>query len=236
MGASVSYPDSSVLTSTALTIQQIEAAMQLAVCGMLGVTDPETTSLVRIEYGTTGQPSQDIADDVCNLRCMPNGTDPYSRIRERTEATGDDISLLEYWTYTNVWTAHFCLYGPNSYDRARAIRSAFYQEYFTDLLAQSQLFPVSDFPEPVRAPEFYDGQWWERVDLDVTLYEFVQETISRQTVNSVEVIVSDADGEIADVNVTAPIDGGPFSGGQVVALDGGPFSGGQTLAANGGPF
>jgi hypothetical protein len=238
MGQNVVYPDNSVLTSTALTVQEIQAVLQVAVCGMLGITDSVHTTQVRIEYGTAGQPSQQVSDDVCYLRCMPNGTDPYSRIRERSNSAGDDdTSLIENWTYTNVWSAHFCFYGPNSYDRARAVRSAFYQDYFTDLLGQNQLFPVSDFPEPVRAPEVFDGQWWERADMEFVLYEFVQETISRQTVASVEVIVSDADGEIADVTIEPnEVDGGPFTGGQTTGVDGGLFSGGQTLVTDGGPF
>jgi hypothetical protein len=228
MGSSFTYPDGSSLISSALTIKEIGAALQPLVCGMLGIAEPESSPAVRIEYGPQGQPYNDIDEDVCYFRCMPT-EDPYTRIRDRfnwgpngwgedlfgREAYGGSLdgnpALTEQWTYTNSWKIHFCFIGPNSYDRARAVRSAFYQDYFTDALALSQLFPVSDFPMPVRAPELFDGQWFERVDLDVEMYEFVTETINRQTVISVEVVLLDAEGEIADLVPSAPGWGaGPF--------------------------
>jgi hypothetical protein len=226
LGQSVTYPDSSILTSSALTLQQINMVFQPLICGMLGVPSPQDTSLVRVMYPTQGAPFIDgPGDDVCFFRCMPR-EDPYTRIRDRfnwgPQGWGDNLfglepyggalngnpALTEQWNYTNAWAVHFTLYGPNSYDRARAIRSAFYQDYFTNLLAQSNLFPVSDFPEPIRVPEENgNGQWFERVDMEFEVYEFVTETIARQTVVSEEVILeTDTSGTtlIADIKVAAP--------------------------------
>lgn len=61
---------------------------------------------------------------------------------------------------------------------------------------------MSEFPEVRRMPEPFDKQWWERSDFSCEMYEFVTETITRQTVKSVEVIVEDAQGMIADFTVT----------------------------------
>ena len=141
-----------------------------------------------------------VTDDICYLSCVPTD-DPYDRIRDRTNLSAADPNLEEQWNYTRAWRIHWCFYGPNSTDRARALRSALYQDYFTEALAESFLFPVSDFPEVVRVPELVNAQWWERVDFDAEFYEGVVETINRQTVVSVEVVVQDSEGEIADITV-----------------------------------
>lgn len=200
MGASRTYPDGSTLVSSALTIAQINAILQPLTQGMLGQTVDPASSLVRIEWPTQGAPFQDVADDVCYLRCTPKD-DPYNRIRDRFNLVDDASHLTERWNYTRAWAIHWTFYGPNSTDNARALRSALYQDYFTGQLELSQLFPVSDFPEPVRAPELIDAQWFERADFEAEFYEFVTETIARQTVLSVETIVNNDAGVVADFTV-----------------------------------
>jgi len=202
MGASITYPDGSVLTSSALTIAQINAIMQPLTCGMIGVADPTTTSRVRIEWPTVGAPFQEATEDICYLRCVPKD-DPYDKIRDVFNLPLNDTDLNEQWNYTRAWSIRWCFYGPNSTDLARAIRSGLYQDYFVGALALSQLFPVSDFPQEVRAPELIDGQWFERVDLEVEMYEFVTENIDRQTILSVETLIEGNGGVLADFTVTA---------------------------------
>jgi len=221
MGISITYPDGTTLVSSAWTLQQIEGIVQPLVCGMLGIGDSVNTSLVRVKYPVQGQPYQQITDDICYITCLPR-EDPYTRIRDKfnwgPNGWGDeqfgqepyggtlsgDPALTEQWNYTNAWAIHFTFYGPNSYDRARAVRSAFYQDYFTAQFALSQLFPVSDYPTLVRVPEEINGQWIERVDFDVECYEFVTETINRQTVLSEEVILQNSTGVIDDFTVSVP--------------------------------
>src|SRR5271157_5815598 len=203
MGASFTYPDGSVLTSTALTLAQMNAMLQPLVCGMIGIMNPDSTQLVLIQYPTQGAPFQDVRDDILYINCRPKD-DPYDRIRDRANlpVPGNPILIEEQWNYTRVWAVHFCLYGPNSLDRARAVRSAMYQDYYCEQLAASQLFPVPDAPPPVRVPEELNAQWFERCDFEVEMYEFVTETITRQTVKSVEVIVEQPSGVVADFSVS----------------------------------
>ena len=202
MGASINYPDGSTLTSSALTIAQINAIIQPATLGMLGMGGDSTSAAVRIEWPTQGAPFQQVGDDVCYIRCVTRD-DPYNRIRDRANLAAEDPNLEEQWNYTRAWEIHWTLYGPNSTDNARAIRSALYQDYFTDSLSESQLFPISSYEEPIRAPELIDGQWFERVDFGAEMYEFVTETILRQTVVSVETILEGNAGELADFTTTA---------------------------------
>lgn len=198
MGSSITYPDGSVLTSSALTLAQINALMQPLTQGMLGQAADPNSGLVRIDWPSEGAPFPRRTEDICFLRCVPKD-DPYNRIRDRAGVPGTEPNLTEVWNYTRAWNIRWCFYGPNSLDFARAARSALYQDYFTIQLSLSQLFPVSDFPEPVRAPEKENGQWYERVDFEAEMYEFVTETINRQTVLTVEVIAENAAGVIADI-------------------------------------
>lgn len=202
MGQNTPYPDGTTLTSTALTVAQINALMVPLTMGMLGFAADTSSPLVRIEWPSQGAPYQDIADDVCYIRCVPKD-DPYDRIRDRANVAAVDPNIEEIWNYTRAWAVRWCFYGPNSTDRARALRSGLYQDYFTEQFSLSQLFPVSDFPEPMRAPELIDGQWFERCDFEAEFYEFITETILRQTVVSVETIIDGANGQIADFTTTA---------------------------------
>lgn len=220
MGNSVTYPDGTTLVSSALTVQQIGVVLQPISLGMLGLPIAADSSNVRLEWPTQGQPFVTSPTvDVCFLRCVTKD-DPYDKIRDRfswgpngwgdgqfgREPFGGTLSgnpaLTEQWTYTRVWQIHWCFYGPNSTDNARALRSGLFQDYFTNLLATSQLFPMCDFPQPVRAPELIDAQWWDRSDFECEMYEFITETIQRQTVVSVEVIVQNPAGVVADITIT----------------------------------
>jgi hypothetical protein len=200
--SSTTYPDGTILVSDALTLDQINSFMFALTQQALGQPVDPNSGLIRIEYPADGAPFAQNDQDVCYLSCMSEN-DPYNRIRDRVDSPNDEQFLTETWTYTRSWRIHWCFYGPNSMDSARMLRSAMYQDYFTNQLQDEQLFPVSDIPEPVRAPEIINKQWFERVDLNVEMYEFVTETISRQTVLSTEVIVEVPTAKIADITVEA---------------------------------
>lgn len=222
--AIITYPDGTQLASSALTLSQINQILWTITMGMLGYvtpgTPPDTTSAqVRVQWPTTGAPFQQVTDDICYISCLLVD-DPYDKIRDRSTlppfgwgqggwsdspwgGTGEDTEYTEQWTYTRVWEIKWCMYGPNSLDLTRALRSALFQDYFVLQFANSNLFPVSDFPEPIRAPELINAQWWERVDFKCLMYEFVSETIIKNSVESVEVILQDNEGEIADFTVEA---------------------------------
>lgn len=218
MANPIPYPDGSTLYSSALTDAELGGILQPLVLGMLGLTVSSKNDAVRIKWPEEGAPFQKRTDDICYIGCLLKD-DPYDKVRdvfnspplgwgdptwggEPWGGTGTDTALTEQWTYTRVWEIKFCLYGPNSFDNARAIRSALYQDYFTNALANSNLFPMCEFSQVIRAPELINGQWWSRSDLSIEMYEFVNEAIERQTVKSVEVVLENPAGEIADFTVT----------------------------------
>lgn len=231
MGATKTFPDGTELVSSALTLAQINQILWTQTMGMLGLVAPgappdSTSSAVRLQWPTVGAPFQQVSDDVCYLACLLID-DPYDKIRDVAVipsagwggngwgtapwgGTGNGTQqFTEQWNYTRVWEIRWCMYGPNSLDLSRILRSALYQEYFTTQLAKNNLFPVSDFPQPVRAPELINAEWWERVDSKCLIYEFVTETINKNSVVSVEVLVNDDSGQIADVTVNPSVYGGP---------------------------
>jgi len=195
--------------SSALTVDDLGAALFPIVLDMLGLTPndipvPEDSQAVRQTWPTGGAPSQNINDDVLYMQFTLKD-DPYDKIRDQFNwgpagwgedqfgrepyggALSGDPALTQQWNYTRCWEFHFSAYGPNSFDNLRAIRSGLFLDYFTSKLASSQLFPVSAFPQVIRAPENINGQWWERSDLHIDVYEFVTEMLAQQTIKSVEV-------------------------------------------------
>jgi hypothetical protein len=199
---STPYPNGQVLTSTALTVSQINAIIQPLTCDMIGMNPPDFLK-VRVDWQSEGQPFVPRPqDDVCFISCVPENVD-YRLVRDRTfSGTGP---VVETWVYTRGWRVSWVLYGPNSTDRARMIHSAFFMDYFNDSLSLSNLYPVSDFAEPTRVPENLNAQWFERADFHVVMYEQVTETIDDGAVTSVEVKINADDlGQVTDFTVTKP--------------------------------
>jgi hypothetical protein len=194
------YPNGQRLISSALTVAQINTLMQSWTCGALGINPVDPTQ-VRYDWPTQGQPFQTVNQDICYLSCLLQDSQ-YSRVRNKTYTGSGPV--VENWTYTRNWRISWTLYGPNSLDRARAIHTATFIDYFNDLLNGSSLFPISEPAEPVRMPENFNAQWWERVDFSIDTYENVTETISDGVVTSVEIKVYDGspNDPVADFTVT----------------------------------
>lgn len=202
MPTSVTYPSGQTLTSTALNIQQTNIFMQAQTCGMLGIV-PVDVSKVRVDWQQQGQP--DVAlptQDSCYIICVTEDVQ-YSRVRDRTFADGGAGVAAETWVYTRGWRMSWDTYGPNSFDRARQIHTALFQDYFNDQFATLNLYPVLEPSEPVRVPEFHNAQWYDHSSFSCVFYEQVTETIHSPAVTSVEIKVYDQDGLVADLPITA---------------------------------
>lgn len=184
MPTTTTYPNGQVLTSSALTIPQINNIMQPIVCGMLGLP-VNSYQAVRVSWQTQGQPFVPTpTNDVCFIGCVPENVD-YHLVRDRTfTGTGP---VTENWNYTRGWRISFVLYGPNSTDNARAIYSAFFMDYFNDLLSLSNLYPLQDPPQPTRTPEEINAQFYERADFHILMYEAVTESIQDGAVTNVPI-------------------------------------------------
>ena len=179
--SAITYPNGQILTSSALTPQQMNVIFQPWTLGALGLgTGTLDYSLVRINWETQGQPFPVLpGQDVCFLSCEPVHT-PYSSIRAYINSNAPP-PLSESWTYNKGWHIAWILYGPNSSDRARMLWTAVFTDYFVDRLNASSLYPISEFVPPTRNPENINGEWWERADFAIDLYEYVTETLATPT-------------------------------------------------------
>lgn len=186
-----------------LTPFAIQSVLQAATLAALGLS-PTAFNLVRVDWQTQGQPTGTVNDDITYLRAL-EVDNPYNRVRDVQTLPNDSQTVLQLTTYTRVWEIAWTLYGPNSFDHARILRSAMFQQAIHDELALWQLYLVTDVQAPQRVPEYFQGQWWERVDFSVLLNEAVSETLVIGSVESVEVIIEDATSPppLADFTVTA---------------------------------
>jgi hypothetical protein len=202
MPTTTTYPNGQSLVSSALTLTQINAVFQPLLCGALGINPPDYT-LVRDSWQTQGQPyTPRPTQDVCYFTCVPEDSD-YAKIARDRMFTGTG-PVTENWNYTRQWRIGFVLYGPNSLDHARQLHSAFFMDYFNDVLSLSNLYPLNDPFEPTRIPEQSNGEWWERADFHVLAYEAVVETIQDSIATSVEIKLETNDGLAADFTVVEP--------------------------------
>lgn len=212
---------------TPLTPNQVQSAMQLLTATLLGYIAPGTPpssvppsvyAQVRQEWQQRGQPFNAIGDDVTYLRSYEID-DQYNRQRDvQTVSNPADVdpsnptTVLQVTTYIRVWQTVWEIQGPNSFDNARKIRSGLFTQDMHDAFAASGLllYLVTDPAAPRRVPYFSDGQWWERVDFEASFNERVTETVVQNIVASVEVIVNDDDGVVADFTILLdqPMGGG----------------------------
>lgn len=204
--ATTSYPNGQVLSSTALTLDQINLLIQTLTCGMIGINPPDPVA-VRIDWPVEGQPDVPAPSvDVCYIACTLQDVE-YSRVRDHT-LSGDNPGdpVLETWVYTRGWRVSWQLAGPNAFDRARQIHSALFQDYFNDALNVSKLYPVPDMPEPVRIPVEHNAQWYPSSQFYCVFYEEITETIQTPSVTSVELKLYAGLPDITDpiVDITVP--------------------------------
>lgn len=212
MPTSTIYPNGQTLVSSAITQSAISTLLQQLTLGALGLNPPGTVlayDQVRVDWQTQGQPYQDEAMQRCYVACVPVD-DPYSRVRNLTidGALVPIPAATQTWTYTRAWTTTWHFYGPSSTDDARAVHTAAFMDWFTDALAASNVFLVTDFKEPQCVPELINAQWWGHAVFEVTMYEGAVETIQPGVATSVEVKVYDQDSTsaadtVADITVSA---------------------------------
>lgn len=192
-----------VLTTMALTPQAINVTLQTLTCRLLG-TDPATDAnayaKVRLDWPTTGQPGWSVDEDVCFLKAVEEDN-AYNQIRDRRYVNNNPASLHSIDSYTRVWRVSWSFYGPTSYDNARLLKSALLSfDYASETLADMGLYLNTEIGAPLRSPEKFQSQWWERVDLSVTLNELVTESLTVDRIASAEVILIDNDrGQVADI-------------------------------------
>lgn len=159
-----------------LKLSEIEDFFFQITCKMLNIdlTKEENQDKVRIAWPTDGAPGWKINDDVIFLRITPVD-DRMARTLNivYNQDEEDRLYLKKKTGYTRVHKIDWCLYGPNSYDNADLIRFSIFDYDYMKQFQQKNLFLITDVPMPVRLPELYNRQWWERTDFSATFNEAV---------------------------------------------------------------
>jgi hypothetical protein len=159
---------------TVLTLKQIEDIFFAETCKMLGLdpTLPENQGKVRFAWPTDGSPGWSIDEDIVFLRITPID-DKIARPQDILYDTNASDYALKEVAYTRVHKIDWTLYGPSSYDNADLIRyNILSSKYLNDFRAYN-LFLITDVTMPVRLPELFNGQWWERTDFQASYNELV---------------------------------------------------------------
>lgn len=201
-------PPNTVITGlsgqgTNLLIEMSNAATQSGNASV-GIFDPLSNTRVRQSWQTQGNPAFTIDDDVVFIRCIEQETD-YNTIRDEMTVGNNEDTSIRIRVYTRMWNVFFRARGPNSFDQIRLIKSLLLEDFPHDNLAALNLYMIPATSTPVRAPELFEGRWWEQVDYNIDLLEQVTETFTIQTVNAVEVIGFDEQGQIFDVKPVLPL-------------------------------
>lgn len=203
---------------TPLTPNSVQAAMQLLTINSLGLPNPSSPtdpvySAVRIGWQQLGQPAQFINQDVAYLRCVTVDAPEVNRQRDSqilpnpADTNDPPQSVIQLFTYMRVWQTFWEFYGPNDFDRARKVHSAFFTQVVHDTFATLglSLYWVPDSACPQRVPYYSDGQWWERVDFEARFNELVSEVIVIPLAASVEIQEYTKYGKLSDF--TVPLQG-----------------------------
>jgi hypothetical protein len=175
-------------------------AIQALVLNILGIsvlTDADAYSKVRV--GWISQPAWKRDQDICSIRTGETD-DPINRIRDRKVLTNDSTTILLRDTYIRVWTAMLTFYGPNGFDNARLVKSAMNHTWTQEQLGAVGLSWIPEARATTRAPELFEGQWWDRSDLSLSFNELVTETLTvASSIASAEALLYSQHGLEADI-------------------------------------
>jgi hypothetical protein len=191
------------LQSSSLTPEAIATIFQAVTIQILGLplTPPSVAPLayksVRVGWQQTGQPAWKIDEDTAIITAYPED-DPYSKVRDQSYDATPNLSpaINQNMSYTQVWKIHWTFYGPNAFDHARLLVSSMSLDWVYDYLknppppANTQIYALASWDRPRYVPELFQGQWWQRADVDLKFNELVKEEYVAATALSQEVILT----------------------------------------------
>ena len=190
------------MSDISLTINELNIIFQTLTMQMLGldITIPGNAYFVRVSWPTTGAPAWNITEDIAFLRIVESD-DKYNRQREDKFVGLDSDNGTNIMRFTRVMQVFWTFYGPNSFENAQVIRDRMFYQDNHDILANSNLYLIPDIVSPIRAPELFQGQWWERTDLNMRFNELISKDLTIPYIKSAEIIIEDDSGILVDMTV-----------------------------------
>lgn len=119
---------------------------------------------IRIAWPTQGTPPWKITDDKAFLKLTFENNE-YTKQREYSYRRKSNLLSNQNMDMTNCLRVAWTFYGPNSSTNAFKVFSLLGNPTTTLQLEQNRVFLIPDVASPVRAPELFSGQFWERSDV-----------------------------------------------------------------------
>jgi hypothetical protein len=142
---------------------------------------------VRLAWQRGGAPAWGVVDDVVILRATVTDTPyhlPDTVYTEHVDPSNEYL-LDQKTVRAAALSVYYSFYGPNSFDNALWIRDTIKYQENHDILARALIYIIPRAFPARRIPEEWQGQWYERTDLEM-LFNW---TVSRTAViNAVETV------------------------------------------------
>jgi hypothetical protein len=180
----VTFPTTGrTLTCTANSPESIGTIFQHVVAQLFGlpIVDSEGNLLptgspvwqtVRVGWQQQGQPAWEITPNTCIITAYTDD-DPYSRVSDVLYTPNDYQSINEQRGYTQAWKMRFVCYGQNAFTNGVLIVEGMTFDWVHDILAAQNIYAVTEWKRPVVTTDWFDGQWWQRADVELLFYELV---------------------------------------------------------------
>jgi hypothetical protein len=185
------------LPDIVLTLKQIEDLFQDITTRALGLNPdlPENADKVRIAFPSVGAPAWQRETNVVFLKINAESNPIIQQRDVQYNAISVDDANRKA-SYTRVISVGWTFYGPSSFDNADVVRNALYNTLYVSELKSHGLFLILDVPNPVRMPEPFNGQFWERTDFVASFNESVTRQVVVPYIKTAEVKLYNEKGEI----------------------------------------
>jgi len=176
------------MSDIVLTLRQAEDFFQRLTLQLLGVpaNAPKKDSRVRIGWPEKGAPAWKQNEDVTFL-LLTYDDDMITQQQHVTYQPNGLDSINRTVEYTRVLRVNWICYGPNSFDDADKIRSGLYLPPSSEALIKSNMALIMDVPSPMRSPELFNGQWWDRSSFYARFNEKVTRRSEIPTLKSADI-------------------------------------------------
>ena len=155
---------------------------------------------IRFAWPTKGAPPWTVAENIAFIQILPE-QDAYSQQKHVTNIHSTADTYFRQLETTGVWKINWIFYGPNSYPNAMSVSLQMFDPDVQLLLRQNSLFPLPNFDMPVRIPELFEGQWWERVDLTIKMNAQIRVTSTKPYFKTVHIDVEDEKGVTSSADI-----------------------------------
>jgi hypothetical protein len=154
------------MADTVLLLKQAEDFFQNLTLRILGLDPAAPANQARARIGwpvypSKGMPAWKVNEDVVFLLLTYDDDAVTRQLEDTYKASSADIADL-MTSYTRVIRVSWICYGPNSFDDTDVLRRGLFRPDFTQLLRASNLALITEVPMPVRSPELFNAQWWDR--------------------------------------------------------------------------